>query len=213
MEDIRELVEQVNLEGLRKLLSHHPELANAGIALGSQDATPAHPLHRICDGVHHRIYTDEQARGMAQVFVAFGANVNGVTLIENRDSPLTAAASLLADLTGIYYIEQGASIDHPGCHGGTALHWAAWCGRERLVRKLIDVGAPLERRCKDFASTPLFWAIHGYKFGGSDNRHHQIQCAQLLITAGAKKDTSNGEGRHVLELLDAEDVELKSLLS
>lgn len=213
MEDIRQLVEQVNLDGLRHLLSRHPELANAGIALGSQDATPAHPLHRICDGVCHRIYADEQALDMARIFISFGADVNGGTLVDTRDSPLTAAASLFADLTGSYYIDQGAAISHRGCHGGTALHWAAWCGRDRLVKKLIDVGAPLEQRCKDYNSTALFWAIHGYKFGGENNRHHQIQCAQLLVSAGAEKDTRNGGGLHVLELLESEDGSLRSLLS
>ncbi|HTF19945.1 MAG TPA: ankyrin repeat domain-containing protein [Chryseolinea sp.] len=213
MEDIRELIARVDLEGIRRLLSRHRELANAGIALGSQDASPAHPLHRICDGVHRGVYSDEQARDMAQVFVDLGADVNGVELVENRDSPLTAAASLFADLTGMYYIDQGASISHPGCHGGTALHWAAWCGRDLLVKKLIDAGAPLEQRCKDFRSTPLFWAIHGYVFEGGKNRYHQVECAQLLIRAGANKDTRNAEGWHIRELLDANDSTLQSLLS
>lgn len=213
MEDIKEIIARVDLEALRQLLSRHPELANAGIALGSQDSSPAHPLHRICDGVHHGIYSDEQACGMAKVFVAFGADVNGVELAGNQDSPLTAAASLFADVTGIYYIDEGASISHPGCHGGTALHWAAWCGRDRLVKKLIDSGAPLEQRCKDFNSTPLFWAIHGYKFGGDSNHFHQIECAKLLINAGASKETRNAEGRHIRELLDADDAELLLLLS
>jgi ankyrin repeat protein len=162
--------------------------------------------------VYHNVYPDEKARDMAQVFVNHGADVNGVQLVENRDSPLTAACSLRADLTGIYYISKGASIDHPGCHGGTALHWAAWCGRDQLVKKLIDAGAPLEKRCKDFVSTPLFWAIHGYKFGGTKGRYHQVECAKLLIDAGADKNTRNAEGRHVRELLDEEDTGLLSFL-
>ena len=213
MGNILEILAGVDLEGLRSLLSRHPELANAGIPFGSQDASPAHPLHRICDGVHHGVYTDEQACEMAKVFITFGSDVNGFELVENKDSPLTAAASLFADVTGSYYIDQGASISHPGCHGGSALHWASWCGRDRLVRKLIDSGAPLEQRCKDFFSTPLFWAIHGYKFGGGKNQHHQIECAKLLIAAGANKDTRNAEGRHIRELPDAGEVELLALLS
>jgi hypothetical protein len=213
MEDIIEIIARVDLERLRSLLSRHPELANAGIALGSQDTSPAHPLHRICDGVNHGVYTDEQACEMAKVFITFGAFVDGVELVENKDSPLTAAASLHADLTASYYIDQGATISHPGCHGGTALHWAAWCGRDRLVKKLIDSGAPLEQRCKDYFSTPLFWAIHGYKFGGGKNQHHQIECAKLLIAAGAVKDTRNAEGKHIRELLDDGEADLLMLLS
>jgi hypothetical protein len=212
MEDIKELLAKVDLEGIRRILSRHPELANAGIALGSQDSRMAHPLHRICDGVQHGMYTDHQAREMATIFVAFGSDVNGGVLEENRDSPLTAAASLTADLTGMYYVDKGAYIAHPGCHGGTALHWAAWCGRDRLLKKLIDAGAPLEKRCADYYSTPLFWAIHGYKFGGDATRHHQVECARLLVAAGAVKDTQNKEGTHVLQLLNETDVELKAML-
>jgi len=213
MEDIRELLARVDLNGIRQSLSRHPELANTGIALGSQDSRMAHPLHRICDGVQHRMYSDHQACEMAAIFLEFGADVNGGVLVDNSDSPLTAAASLTADLTGILYVNQGASIAHPGCHGGTALHWAAWCGRDVLLKKLITEGAPLEKRCRDYFSTPLFWAIHGYKFGGQGARHHQVECARLLLEAGAVKDTQNAEGKHVLELLNETDVALRAMLN
>jgi len=211
MTELRELIEKVDLEGIRKLLLLHPELVNAGIALGSQDSRSAHPLHRICDGVYHKLYTDLDARSMAELFMQFGADVNGVDLAENQDSPLTAAASLAADLTGIYYIDNGANLSHAGCHGGTALHWAAWCGRDILVKRLIEAGAPLEQRCKDFYSTPLFWAIHGYKFEGNSNGHY-VACARLLVEAGAVKDTRNIDKLHVLELLGESDVALRSML-
>lgn len=213
MVDIRELVAEVDMDGIRAALTRHPELANAGMALGSQDFRMAHPLHRICDGVHSGIYSDEQARDMAALFMEFGAKVDGEERIDNRDSPLTAAASLTADLTGIYYIDHGATVAHPGCHGGTALHWAAWCGRDLLVKRLINAGAPLEQRCKDYQATPLFWAIHGYKSGGKQNNHHQIACVELLLEAGAIKDTRNGEGVHILDLLYPDDNLLRSLIS
>lgn len=213
MEDIRELIERCDVAGIRDVLTRHPEMANAGIALGSQDATPAHPLHRLCDGVFNGTYSDEQAREMALVFISCGSDVNGGTLVENKDTPLTAAASLHAELTGISYVAHGASVQHPGCHGGTALHWAAWCGRDKLVAALIRAGAPLEQRCKDFYSTPLFWAIHGYKRGGEENRWQQLECARLLIAAGAEKDTRNAEGYHILDLLDTGDDEARALLT
>lgn len=212
MNTIKDLIARVDLTALKQILAHDPSLANAGVSLGDQNNALAHPLHRICDGVHAGIYTDEQAYEMAKVFVSFGADVNGVTLVENSDSPLVAAASLSADITAMYYIACGADIAHPGCHGGTALHWAAWCGRDRLVKELIDARAPLEKRCKAYDATPLFWAIHGHKFGGG-NRHHQVECAKLLVAAGAVTDTSNGEGMHILGLLDKNDIELRSLLS
>jgi hypothetical protein len=213
MEDLRELIERCDVAGIRDVLTRHPEMANAGIALGSQDAAPAHPLHRLCDGVFNRTYSDEQAREMALVFISCGADVNGGTLVANKDTPLTAAASLHAELTGISYVEHGASVLHPGCHGGTALHWAAWCGRDKLVATLLQAGASLEQRCKDFYSTPLFWAIHGYKLGGEGNRWQQLECARLLIASGAQKDTRNGEGLHILDLLDGGDEGARALLT
>ena len=106
-------------------------------------------------------------------------------MVLKHDTPLIAAASLHAEKTGIYYIDQGANIFHQGCHGGTALHWAAWVGRDKLVKKLIDAGAELEKRCIDFYGTPLLWAVHGYRQSGEMNRHNQLECARLLVAAGA----------------------------
>ncbi|MEJ1240780.1 hypothetical protein WBG78_21725 [Chryseolinea sp. T2] len=213
MSDIRTLIERVDIGSLRLLLARHPELANKGIGLKDRNEAVAHPLHRLCDGVFEGVYTDASAWQMAQVFVAAGANVNGVDLRRNQDSPLTAAASLSADQTGMYYVDIGASVTHCGCHGGTALHWAAWCGRDKLVAKLIWAGSLVNTRCTDFESTPLFWAVHGCKKGGLRNQHHQYQCVKLLIEAGAHVDTRNKEGVHVLELLDDTDAEMRALLS
>jgi ankyrin repeat protein len=213
MEDIRTLISSVDMGRLRQLLADRPELANNGIGLPGQESAVAHPLHRLCDGVFDGRYTDLDAREMAKVFVASGADVNGGDLKANQDSPLTAAASLSAEQTAIYYVDIGASLTHRGCYGGTALHWAAWCGRDLLVRKLIDAGAPIEMRCIDFSSTPLFWAIHGFKFGGEENRHQQIKCARMLLTAGAIRDTQNKDGLHILELLSDADSDLRTLLT
>lgn len=213
MVDIRTLISSVDMGRLRQLLADRPELANNGIGLPGQESAVAHPLHRLCDGVFDGRYTDLDAREMAKVFVASGADVNGGDLKANQDSPLTAAASLSAEQTAIYYVDIGASLTHRGCYGGTALHWAAWCGRDLLVRKLIDAGAPIEMRCIDFSSTPLFWAIHGFKFGGEENRHQQIKCARMLLTAGAMRDTRNKDGLHILELLSDADSDLRTLLT
>ncbi len=138
MRDIKELINSVDLPGLRKLLAENPLLANEGIPFDDKNTTKAHPLHRICDGVFNGAYSDEEAVGIATVFIEYGANINGYELIEGKDTPLVAAASLHAEKTGIFYIENGADIHHPGCSGGTALHWAAWVGRDKLVKKLIE---------------------------------------------------------------------------
>jgi uncharacterized protein len=209
---MKELLINKDYEGIRKALSEDPSLANEGIPFDEKNTTKAHPLHRICDGVFAHSYTDKEAVEMARIFLAYGANVNGYELINGQDTPLTAAASLHAEETGILYIENGAAIDHAGCHGGTALHWAAWVGSDKLVEKLIREKADIHKRCVDFKSTPLLWAVHGFKHGGAENRRHQVECVRLLMEAGADKTVPNIEGTTPFEFLDETDTELIDLL-
>lgn len=199
--------------GLRKLLSERPALANEGIPFDEKNPAVAHPLHRICDGVCNGVYTDDDAVKMAQLFLEHGARVDGFGFEEKKDTPLIAAASLYAEQVGMLYIDRGANIHHAGCHGGTALHWAAWTGRDKLVDKLIRAGADIHKKCIDFKGTPLLWAVHGYKFGNGRNRHHQMACAHLLLAAGADKNVSNSEGTRLVEFLDAGDTAFRAVLS
>jgi hypothetical protein len=140
---MRQLILNKDISGIRQALINAPALANAGIPYDEVNIATAHPLHRICDAVFTEQLTDEEAVEIARLFLAHGANVNGDELIEKKDSPLVAAASLHADKVAMLYIEKGATIDHAGCHGGTALHWAAWCGRDKLVEQLLTAGAPI----------------------------------------------------------------------
>src|SRR6186713_879838 len=128
--ELKSLISNNDRVGLRSILSKHPQLVNEGIPYHDANPAKAHPLHRICDGVFAATSTDDEAVEMAKIFLEFGADVNGGELIEKKDTPLIAAASLGADKVGLLYIEHGANINHAGCHGGTALHWAAWCGRD-----------------------------------------------------------------------------------
>lgn len=213
MYSIRKLIQEKDLTGLRKALSENPELANEGISYDEHNLTKAHPLHRICDGVFSGVYTDLEAVKIAEMFLELGANVDGFPNKPGKDSPLVAAASLNADQLALLYIDRGADIFHAGTHGGTALHWAAWCGRDVLVEKLIQKGAEINKRCHDFNSTPLLWAIHGYKFNGGKNVHNQIQCARMLLEAGADKTIPNASGKTPRQLLDETDAKLIELLS
>ena len=210
---IKNFIDTVDYDGIRKLLARNPSLANEGIGLDPDGGRKAHPLHRICDGVFVNTYTDEQAVEMAKIFLSFGANIDGNGLIEKQDTPLVAAASLHADQVAILYIDRGANIHHGGCHGGTPLHWAAWCGRDKVVRRLLSENPNINKRCIDFKSTPLFWGVHGFKNGGKENRHHQIECVRLLIEAGADKSIPNIDGYTALQILDDDDIILKKLLS
>ena len=194
------------------MLNENPTLANQGLACDERNTIPAHPLHRICDAVFSGIYSQDEGVEIAKVFLQHGADVNGNELLENRDTPLIAAASLHAEKLGLLYIQFGANIHHRGTHGGTALHWAAWTGQDLLVKRLIAEKAAVNKRCIDFESTPLLWTVHGYKTSGKDNRFRRIQCAVRLIEAGADKTIPNKEGQQPIQFLDETDVELLQLL-
>ena len=183
--EIKKLIDNIDYEGIQHALSDNPGLANEGIPYDEVNTAKAHPLHRICDGVCSKTYTDEEALEMAKIFLAHGANINGSALIEKQDTPLLAASSLGADKVAFFYIEQGAELNHPGCHGGTALHWAAWTGRYKVVKRLIEKGAEINKHCIDFNSTPLSWAAHGLKNGGANEGSNYDECTKILTEAGA----------------------------
>lgn len=210
---MKKLIDSNNHNGIKQALADNPHLANEGIPYDAVNTTKAHPLHRICDGVFSGKYRDEEAVIMAGIFLKHGANVNGNELVEKQDTPLIAAASLHADRVAVLYIENGANINHAGCHGGTALHWAAWCGRDKVVERLVREGAEINRKCIDFKATPLFWAVHGAKNGGSDSVQDTLACINILVEAGADKNIPNGNGKTILDLLNEEDAELKDQLS
>lgn len=213
MTKIKKLIDAIDYAGLKEMLANEPALANRGIPFDDQNTAEAHPLHRICDGVFEQRYSDEAAAAMAEIFLAFGADVNGGALVPKHDTPLIAAASLHADGCALLYIANGANIHHRGTLGGTALHWAAWCGRDKIVRRLIEEKAKINQRCIDNEATPLFWALHGYRHGGEKNRCQQVECVRLLLAAGADKRIPSGEGTTVFDLLREEDVELWGMLS
>lgn len=209
---IFELIKSGNVEGVRKALSQSTELANEPVPFGDGNPDTAHPLHRICDAVFEGKISDGTGVEIAKVFLDHGAKIDGNGYEENKDTPLIAAASLNAENVGILYVDLGAELSHGGCRGGTALHWAAWTGCAKLVKKLIEAGAPLEKRCADFNLTPLGWALHGRKYAGDGNREEQTTCAKLLIDAGAQTEEYSGENLKFLSPGDAADKELIDLL-
>lgn len=209
---IREFINKKDYAGLKDSLSKNPNLANEGLPYDKANTTKAHPLHRICDGVFSGLYTDEEGVEMAKIFLEYGTDINGGEMIEKKDTPLLAAASLHSDKVAIFYIEKGADIHHAGCHGGTALHWAAWCGRPIVVERLLQEGPEINRKCIDFKSTPLFWAVHGLKAGDKKDIAGHLDCIKQLLLAGADKSIPNSNGKTVFDLIEGGDLELKGLL-
>lgn len=210
MKEIQDAIFSGDIQKLNATLALNPALAKEEIPLPDNPAK-ASPLHRICDGVFSGSYSEDVALLMAQGLLEHGANVNP-SLQPGQDSPMTAACSLHCDQLALYYLDNGANIHHRGCHGGTPLHWASWCGRDLVVARLIEAGAAINLLCTDFKSTPLFWAIHGYKFGGNNNQHHQARCVSILLDNGADAAIPNFEGYLPVQLLDEKDVEMRSLL-
>ena len=205
------LIKKVDLAGIQSALTQNPALANTEIPIENGEAALAHPLHRICDGVFSGLYSDEQGGQIAELFLAHGARIDGNNPQILKDTPLVAAASLHADRVALLYIEAGANLGHQGCHGGTALHWAAWCGRPDVVKKLIEAGAEINVLCHEFKSTPLFWAVHGLRSAEGKNLDQSKAIVKMLLEAGADKSVPNFEGYLPKQVWDG-DEELKGWL-
>ncbi len=214
--DLFDLIVNNNLEGLKAALTASPELANESVALninGKINPAKGHPLHRICDAVFANKISDIQAIEIAKILLEYGANIDGFMAQGDNNTPLIAAASLHAEQLGLFYIEKGANIFYaPSSDGGTALHWAAYCGRDKLVEKLIEKGANINQLDTSFHSTPCGWAIHVLESGETNNLRNQLTCIKLLLKAGTDKSLLySGSIKYLRDAAKA-DPELKTLL-
>jgi ankyrin repeat protein len=211
---MKTLIENKDYEGIRQLLSNNPNLVNEGVPCDEKNTSKAHPLHRICDAVFAKKIKDEEAIEIAKILLDFGANIDGDKIKENKDTPLMAAASLHAEQLGIFYIENGANIHYADRRdGATALHWAAFCGRDKLVERLIQEKATIDQRDTSYNATPLGWAIQPLMTEDKFNTYHQVSCIKLLLKAGADVTALNNETIQYLHFLAKDDLELKILLN
>ncbi|WP_144281961.1 ankyrin repeat domain-containing protein [Chryseobacterium echinoideorum] len=209
---VKKLIEQKDNSGLQKLLADKPILANEGITIPYNFfcLTKAHPLHRICDAVFAGKMTDEEAITLATTFLENGANIDGDRI---GGTPLLAAASLHAELLGIFYIDNGADINFTDENdNASALHWAAFCGRDKLADKLIKSKAIFDEPDKSYNSTPLAWAIHSLMSDDKDNKHNQTACIKLLLQAGADIKKLSADHSKYLKAVAEDDRELNDLL-
>ncbi len=81
-----------------------------------------------------------------------GDAVSDAFYIACRNGALAVARELL---------ERGADVDATGYFGATALHWAAFLGREAVVDWLVEAGADVGRPDPEFDATPAGWAREG----------------------------------------------------
>ncbi len=211
---VKKLVENKNYNRLNKLLADYPNLANEGITIPYDIfcRTKAHPLHRICDGVFVGKITDNEAVTLAKIFLAHGANIDGDKII-GEGTPLLAAASLHAEQVGVFYIDNGADINYTyNNDGASALHWAAFCGRDKLVDRLIKASAAIDNPDKEHNATPIAWALHSLMTDDKPNAHNQWSCIKLLLNAGADTKKLNKESNDYLHARAKDDLELQNLL-
>ncbi len=211
---VKKLIEKKDYNGLNQLLAENPNLANEGITIPYDFIcrTKAQPLHRICDGVFAGKITDNEAVNLAKIFLDNGADIDG-DKIKDDGTPLLAAASLHAEQVGIFYIENGADVHYtPKNDGASALHWAAFCGRDKLVDKLIKANAAIDESDVEHKSTPIGWALHALMINDRLNAHNQVSCIKLLLDAGADTEKLNKDANDYLHTLAKDDLELQNLL-
>lgn len=208
---VKQLLEQKDQEGLRKALADEPRLANQGMTIPYDlfCRVQAHPLHRLCDAVYSGKMMEEEALVLAGILLEHGADINGF----GHGPPLLAAASLHTDQLGMLYIDHGADVRLTDAQDqASALHWAAYCGRDLLVDRLIQAQAPLDLPDRSHGSTPLGWALHALASMNKANLHHQPACLHLLVRAGADIHALNRLAREQLFALADEHKELKDAL-
>jgi ankyrin repeat protein len=212
---VKKLIEKKDYNRLNKLLADNPKLANQGISIPYDFTcrTKAHPLHRICDGVFVGKISDNEAIKLAKIFLDNGADIDG-DKAKDVGTPLLAAASLHAELVGIFYIENGADVHYTYKNNGeSALHWASFCGQDKLVDKLIKVNASIDKPDNTYNSTPLGWAIHSLQSNDIRNKHNQADCIKLLLTSGADTKKLDKEKNDYLLSLAKDEPDLQNLLS
>ncbi|GER30061.1 calmodulin-binding transcription activator [Striga asiatica] len=114
-------------------------------------------------------------------------------------------------------IVSGISIDFRDVNGWTALHWAAFYGREETVAALVSLGAtpgaltdpsaecPLARTPADLASLSGHKGISGFlaesslttqlsNLGVDDQSTSEVSCAKAVQTVSERSALSTGEG-------------------
>ncbi len=196
--DVKTAIQRGDAEALRRLPAEDPLRANTPVRWGENDHLKTPPLHFVADMIWDSTRAFGREIPVGDALVAAGADLNA-----QNGSPLNAAARLGAEDVGIRLLEAGARPDLLGLLGETALHWAAYLGASRLVDRLIQAGSPLDVSDRKYNSTPLGWAMHGWRSpvppcwlkAGIAPRH--VEVVARLVGASAVVNPS---------LLEAEDV-------
>jgi ankyrin repeat protein len=82
-------------------------------------------------------------------------------------------------------LEAGWPVDVPGEMGATALHWAGFNGNAELTREILRFHPTLELKSREYASSPLSWAIFGSGNSWRRDTGDYVGTVQALLAAGA----------------------------
>ena len=82
-------------------------------------------------------------------------------------------------------LEAGWPVDTIGVMGATALHWAGFNGNAAMAREILRFHPNLELKSKDYAGTPLSWAIFGSGNGWNSETGDYIGTVKALLQAGS----------------------------
>ncbi|PHN01767.1 ankyrin repeat domain-containing protein [Flavilitoribacter nigricans] len=195
-----------DIPALNARLQADPTLADQAVAQGDHPTHRVHPIHLVCDGVFEKKISEKTALEMVRLLAEAGSDLNdqnsGST---TADTPLITAASLYCDDIALYLIDRGVDVSFRGTHRGTALHWAAWTGSAKVVKRLLAEEVAIDDQGDEFRSTPLLWAINGWLHANPANRREQPAVMELLLKAGANPNVIDGSGRKALGILDGKE--------
>jgi ankyrin repeat protein len=85
----------------------------------------------------------------------------------------------------ITLLENGHDLNSKSSNGQTPLSWAASRGQEAVVKLLVEKGAELETKSKDYGQTPLLYAAS----------RGQEAVVKLLLEKGAELETKDKYGQ------------------
>lgn len=82
-------------------------------------------------------------------------------------------------------LQAGWPVDTPGEMGATALHWAGFNGNAEMAREILRYHPDLKLKSREYAGTPLSWAIYASGNGWHRDTGDFVGTVQALRNAGS----------------------------
>lgn len=141
----------------------------------------------------------------ARAIVAEHPAIIGSLTPEERATLVAAVGDGREDVVALM-LSLGWPLDTESEWGGTPLHWAAWNGRARIAKLLIEAGAPVNVRDSAYGSAPIAWAAHGSRFSPARPDADHVAIVHALLDAGASRAESYNQWGEAPESMARPDV-------